>query len=111
VSITTSLGTNVSTSYRKPIKWQHDRRTIQVDERIIEFTRTEYQLLYPLHAGKAVTYENLAISVYGCQIDQKVRTMMDKHIDRIRGKLYGSGVYIYCVLGYGYMLLSEIDGE
>src|ERR1700731_1602404 len=98
MSMNVSIATDVSAFYRKPIQWQHDCRTILLDGRVIEFTRTEYQLLYPLRSGKAVTYVELARSVYGCPIDQKVRTMMDKHIDRIRGKLYGSGVYIYCVL-------------
>lgn len=91
------------------IQWNPDRRTLKVSGHAIQFTRTEYQLLYPLREGYPVTYEQLAFSVYGCQVDAKVRTMMDKHIDRIRGKMRGSGMYIYCVLGYGYLLFPESE--
>lgn len=93
------------------IQWRHERRIIVIKERIIKLTRTEYQLLYPLRNGLPITYADLSAQVYGCLVTPKVRMMMDKHIDRIRGKLRGSGIYIYCVLGYGYVLLSEIEGE
>lgn len=93
------------------VQWYTDRRVLKIRRRTIELTRTEYRLLYPLREGQPVTYEDLASSVYGCLVDPKVRVMMDKHIDRIRGKLRGSGVYVYCVLGYGYILLSELDME
>jgi DNA-binding response OmpR family regulator len=46
---------------------------------------------------------------YQYKVDSRVRTMMDKHIDRIRSKLRGTGIYIYCVLGYGYLLLPDPD--
>jgi DNA-binding response OmpR family regulator len=90
------------------LQWCQQRRALLIDNRAIAFTRTEHLLFAPLHSGKPVTYADLANSAYGCQLDPKVRVMMDKHIDRIRGKLRGSGVYIYCVLGYGYVLLPEM---
>jgi DNA-binding response OmpR family regulator len=89
------------------IQWCQQRRALLIDNRTISFTRTEYLLFAPLRSGKPITYTDLASSAYGCQLDTKVRVMMDKHIDRIRGKLRGSGVYIYCILGYGYVLLPE----
>jgi hypothetical protein len=46
---------------------------------------------------------------YRYQVDDRVRSMMDKHIDRIRNKLRGTGFYVYCVLGYGYLLLPELS--
>lgn len=81
------------------------RRTVRVQNRTIELTRTEYQFFSPLLTGIPVTYTDLAMDVYRCDVDAKVRLMMDKHVDRIRGKLRGSGIYIYCILGYGYVLL------
>ena len=41
-------------------------------------------------------------------MDEKARLTMDKHVERIRGKLRGTGIYLYCVLGYGYLLLPEV---
>ena len=75
---------------------------------MIVLTATEYRLLYPLRYGTPVTYENLALLTYNYSFDKKVGVMMDKHIDRIRKKLRGTGIYIYCVLGYGYVLLPEV---
>jgi DNA-binding response OmpR family regulator len=89
------------------ITWSEKHRTLVIGKRAIDLTRTEYRLLFPLRSGKPVSYAGLADIVYKCQFDLNVRTMLDKHIDRIRGKLRGSGVYIYCILGYGYVLLPE----
>jgi DNA-binding response OmpR family regulator len=91
------------------IYWPEQGRTLVIGSRAIDLTRTEYRLLAPLRAGVPVTYAGLASSAYGCLLDAKVRTMLDKHIDRIRGKLRGSGLYIYCILGYGYVLLPELS--
>lgn len=91
------------------VQWSSDQRTLKINGRTLRFTRTEYQLLYPLRAGQPIAYEQLSSLVYGCPIDPKIRTVIDKHIDRIRGKMRGSGIYIYCVLGYGYLLFFETD--
>ena len=91
------------------IHWNSIDHTIIIEDKAIELTTTEFQLLYPLRNGLPVTYTNLAYSVYHCEMDNKVRVMLDKHIDRIRGKLRGTGLYIYCVLGYGYMLFPKIS--
>ncbi len=90
------------------LRWSHSDRAIVVKNRSIEFTRTEFSLLAPLCSGRPVTYADLATRAYGYLVDAKVRAMMDKHIDRIRGKLRGSGIYVYCILGYGYVLLPEV---
>lgn len=92
----------------KDIRWYGDKHVITIGRRTIKLTTTEYQLLLPLRHGTAVTYTDLAYSVYKCSADDKVRVMMDKHIDRIRGKIRGTGLYLYCVLNYGYLLLPEI---
>src|SRR5579883_3249530 len=88
----------------KDIKWNIERHNMRIKNRVIALTITEFRLLYALRDGLPVTYADLALMVYNCAMDGKVRVMLDKHIDRIRGKLRGAGIYIYCVLGYGYML-------
>ena len=92
----------------KDIQWHNDQHAISIKRATVELTKTEYRLLFPLRYGIPVTYTDLAFTVYDCPVDEKVRTMMDKHIDRIRGKLRGTGIYVYCVLSYGYLLLPEV---
>ena len=87
------------------IHWNSERRIVIIEGRTIPLTATEYQLLFPLRDGLPVTYEDLAAIVYKCSVDANVRIMLDKHFDRIRKKLRGSGLYVYCVLGYGYLLM------
>ena len=87
------------------IEWNNERHMITVGRIKIPLTPSEYRLLYPLRFGLPITYEELAFTAYNYTVDTKVRMMMDKHIDRIRGKMRGINLYVYCVLGYGYMLL------
>jgi DNA-binding response OmpR family regulator len=89
------------------IQWNTERRTMAIREVTVTLTPTEYHILFPLRYGIPITYADLARTVYNCAVDEKVRVMMDKHIDRIRGKLRGTGVYVYCVLTYGYLLFNE----
>ena|SRR5436309_11857829 len=91
------------------IQWNSEHHSIKAGQNIVELTNTEYRLLFPLRSGNPVTYANLAWMAYQYKVDSRVRTMMDKHIDRIRAKLRGTGIYIYCVLGYGYLLLPNPD--
>lgn len=89
------------------IEWNENHHTLRIGHTIITLTVTEYRLLFPMRSGTPITYADLAWMAYNYNVDEKVRTMMDKHIDRIRGKLRGTGIYIYCVLRYGYLLLPE----
>lgn len=93
------------------IQWNCEEHFIKAGQNIIPLTITEYRLLFPLRSGMPVTYADLAWIVYHYELDTRVRVMMDKHIDRIRGKLRGTGVYVYCVLGYGYLLLPEVSAD
>jgi DNA-binding response OmpR family regulator len=108
-----SYGAIISSISQEPnvnvsdIQWDTQHHNIMVRRAAVGLTATEYRLLFPLRHGTAVTYADLAWMAYQYDLDEKVRTMMDKHIDRIRGKLRGTGIYIYCVLGYGYLLLPE----
>lgn len=91
----------------RDVQWDTRRHCIAIDGLQVMLTATEYRLLFPLRHGQPVTYADLARMAYEYKIDDKVRMMMDKHIDRIRGKLRGTGIYVYCVLNYGYLLLPE----
>ena len=93
------------------IVWNNEQHSIMIGNTTVMLTATEYRLLYPLRAGVAITYRNLALAAYNYTVDEKVRIMMDKHIDRIRSKLRGTGIYIYCVLSYGYLLLPELTED
>lgn len=91
------------------IEWNAEQRTILIKDIVIRLTPVQYRLIAPLQYGKPVTYAELARSTYNCPVDENVRKTMDKQIDRIRIKLYGTGAYIYCIHKYGYMLLDEIS--
>src|SRR5690349_21371331 len=73
------------------IQWNAKRRTVVIGDRIVGLTPTEYHLLLTLRYGVPITYTDLVRTVYNCALDEKVRIMLDKHIDRIRGKLRGTG--------------------
>ena len=105
--ITTFSPLHDSQTERSDIQWDTERRTIKIGEMTIGLTATEFRLLFPLRHGVPMAYVDLAREAYQYRLDEKVRKMMDKHIDRIRGKLTGSGIYVYCVLGYGYLLFLE----
>ena len=89
------------------IEWDTSRHTLTIQGVKFKLTKTEYRLLYPLRHGSPLTYEELARIVYNCATDKHTRMMIDKHIDRIRSKLSDSGIYIYCILGYGYLLFND----
>ena len=89
------------------IHWCPSQRALYAEPWSVRFTPTEYRLLFPLRHGYPMSYAQLAMMVYNCSIDAKVREMMDKHMDHIRGKLEGVGLYVYCVFGYGYVLLPS----
>jgi DNA-binding response OmpR family regulator len=103
---TLSHGLNIPMN-AKDIRWYEDRHVITIGRRTIKLTPTEFRLLFLLRHGSAVTYADLASHVYKCEVDSTVRVMMDKHIDHIRGKMRGTGLYLYCVLNYGYLILPE----
>lgn len=90
------------------IQWNNEQRSIQVGQTIIGLTPTEYRILFTLRHGTPANYLSMAWHVYQDRMmDEKARLTMDKHVERIRGKLRGTGIYLYCVLGYGYLLLPE----
>ncbi len=94
------------------IQWNTEQLSIKIMHTAIKLTKAEYKLLFSLRTGTPVTYTSLAKQVYNYpEMDDKIRLMLDKHVDRVRGKLRGTGIYIYCVLGYGYLLLPELSTD
>lgn len=89
------------------IQWNAMRYALVVKDIEVRLTKTEYRLLHPLRYGIPLTYVDLARIAYGCEVDEQVRMMIDKHVDRIRGKMRDTGIYIYCIVSYGYLLLDE----
>lgn len=89
------------------LQWNTHQRTLMVRDKVISLTKIEYKLLFVLRHGIPVTYEDVAYTVYNCDIDKRVRVVLDKHVDRIRDKLQDTGLYLYCVLDYGYVLLPR----
>lgn len=106
-----SFGPAKQTMRINTMQWNTEQRTVAIGNRTVTLTPIQYRLLFPLRHGAPVAYADLAHMVYGCAVDKSVRVTMDKHIDRIRGKLLGTGVYIYCVLNYGYLLFEEREPE
>ena len=104
-----SHGSQKQKVYIKDIQWNSKQHSIVVGEATIELTPNEYRLLFPLRHGIPVTYAELAGLTYQYEVDKRVRAVMDKHIDRIRSKLRGTGISVYCVLHYGYLLLPEVS--
>jgi len=97
-----------TSAYWGDIMWDDERHLLKIACITISFTTTEYLILSSLRQDRPISYTILARSLYNRALDRKARIMMNKHIERIRGKLRGTGIYIYCVLGYGYFLLPEI---
>lgn len=93
------------------IRWNAEQYSITIKDMRVTFTPTEYRLLFSLQHGTPVTYVHLAPKVYYCALNTTTRKKMDKLVDRIRGKLQGTGISVYCVFNYGYILLDEIISE
>ena len=79
-------------------------RTLVVDNQVVQFTPTEYRLLLPLLQGKPLSDTELAQAAFSRGIDRLVRESLDKHMDKIRGKLEPLGLSVYRLRRYGYVL-------
>ncbi|HTK06192.1 MAG TPA: hypothetical protein VL485_03405 [Ktedonobacteraceae bacterium] len=102
---------DLTSKYSNNIIWDDKHHALKVAHTTVLFTAMEYCIVSSLRHGHPVSYMALAHLIYNRELDGKVRTMMDKHVERIRGKLRGTGIYIYCVLSYGYFLLPEIPAD
>ena len=74
----------------------------------LPLTPTEYELLryLMLHAGEAISREELLNNIWGFEAAVETRAT-DDTVRRLRRKLEGSGVSIDAVWGYGFRLSEE----
>lgn len=81
-------------------------RALIVDSILIRFTPREYCLILLLLPGLPMPDTRLAVEMYSCdEMDSSLRECLDKHIDKIRSKLRPSGLDVYRIAKYGYILL------
>lgn len=79
-----------------------------IDETVVPCTPAEYRLLMPLldAMGTVVPLATLA-GITGLQpTNRHTRRMLTQHISRLRAKLWPFALDIYCLTGYGYLLLA-----
>ena len=86
-----------------------ETRTVVVDNQVVQFTPTEYRLLLPLLQGQPLSDTELAQAAFSREIDTLIRESLDKHIDKIRGKLELVGLSVYRLRRFGYILSSSSD--
>ena len=98
---------------RNVLVFQHVRidtgsRQVWVDDREIELTAIEFDLLKTLaeHRGMVLSREQLLEKVWGHDFFGEIR-VVDVHLGHIRGKLGGEG-YIGTVRGVGYRFIDEV---
>ena len=98
---------------RNVLVFQHVRidtgsRQVWVDDREIELTAIEFDLLKTLaeHRGMVLSREQLLEKVWGHDFFGEIR-VVDVHLGHIRGKLGGEG-YIVTVRGVGYRFIDEV---
>lgn len=86
-----------------------DKRTVSLNDKYLELTLKEYELLLMLlqNSGKVMTREELLEKVWGYDYQGETRTL-DMHIKTLRKKLGDSAdspKYIKTVRGVGYTIL------
>src|SRR5260370_12234131 len=86
-----------------------ETRTVVVDNQVVQFTPTEYRVLLPLLQGQPLSDTELAQAAFSRGIDTLIRESLDKHIDKIRGKLELVGLSVYRLRRFGYILSSSSD--
>lgn len=84
----------------------NETRTLIIDNQVVHFTPTEYRLLLPLLQGLPLSDIELAQAAFSRDIDKFVRESLDKHIDKIRGKIESLGLSIYRLRRYGFVLTT-----
>jgi len=91
-----------------PLSIDPDRHRVQVGERQVELTATEFKLLHHLaaNAGRVQTREVLLDRVWGYSFEGYARTV-DTHVRRLRQKLGPAKVLIETVRGVGYRFRED----
>ena len=79
-----------------------------IDDTVVPCTPAEYRLLLPLvdAMGTVVPLATLA-GITGLPLHNRhTRRILTQHISRLRAKLWPFALDIYCLTGYGYLLLA-----
>lgn len=94
-------------SYQR-IKLDSSRFEVLIDDKVVDFTLKEYELLEFLiqHKGQALSRDVLLDRLWGFEYDGDTR-IVDVHIFKIRDKLKPYGIKIKTIRGVGYMLEDE----
>lgn len=107
-------GHGPATLARGPLYINPTTREVWVDDRLVEVTRKEFELLYRLaeRAGAVVSREQLMNEVWGCatptaRFANASRTI-DTHVNTLRRKL-GSSDWIRTVRGVGFCFDHKSD--
>ena len=104
------LSTSKSKSYLsyQCIKLDSSRFEVLINDKVVDFTLKEYELLEFLiqHKGQALSRDILLDRLWGFEYDGDTR-IVDVHIFKIRDKLKPYGIKIKTIRGIGYMLEEE----
>lgn len=87
------------------LRIDHERHMVYVQERAVELTFKEYELLRLLvsNVGVVMSRENIMIHVWGTDFEGESRTV-DMHIKTLRQKLGETGARIKTVRNVGYVI-------
>lgn len=87
------------------LRIDHERHMVYVQERTVELTFKEYELLRLLvsNVGVVMSRENIMIHVWGTDFEGESRTV-DMHIKTLRQKLGETGARIKTVRNVGYVI-------
>ena len=91
------------------IRIDYDKHEVLVNEKTVELTLKEYDLLSLLvsHPGIVFTREQLLNEIWGTEYDGETRTI-DVHVRTLRQKLGEEGKHIDTVRGVGYRFREDV---
>lgn len=92
-----------------PIRMDIDRHQVTLNDRLVELSATEFNLLEALlgRAGKVVTKETLLSQVWGIDFNANT-TVVDTYISYLRRKLHQDGFAgIKTVRGVGFQIVGD----
>jgi two-component system phosphate regulon response regulator PhoB len=92
-----------------PIMLDLNAMRVEVDDKEIQLTPTEYKLLATLleRRGRVQSRRQLLQAAWDVHVQIETRTV-DMHVQRLRSKLGAAGDLIETVRGFGYRFLIEI---
>ena len=87
------------------LRIDHERRMVYVEDKVIELTFKEYELLRLLmsNVGAVMSRETIMVHVWGTDFEGESRTV-DMHIKTLRQKLGDMGARIKTVRNVGYVI-------